>query len=201
MASRTCCSSSSTSASRSDSIDAKPAFHSPRRGSRSNMLCPPQVRQRTVYGIPLLPMDRQGPLARAAQPVILTAPAVLLAPARPDQPLCFESMQHRVEHAFAPFDLAVRGLAHATDDRVPVVLPLGEDGHDDRPGGRRRQVFGNHHEPPDRIPSTVRHTIPSTARYVNLPLTGRNPRSSASSPPSRAASSGRAWTRRRRGGR
>ena len=77
--------------------------------------------------------------------VLALAPALGHAPLRRDELLPLEPVQHRVEHAVGPLQVAARQLGHALDDRVTVTVAFGEDREHERRGGGGDQVFAEVH--------------------------------------------------------
>src|SRR6478736_6533310 len=104
----------------------------------------PHLLQRMAHDGPLPALLGEGGLAAAAQPVVLAGPAAGGgAPRRLDVAETLEAMEERIQHPVAPLQLAVRQLADAPEDRVPVRLAVREDPEDERRRGRRDEVFAD----------------------------------------------------------
>ena len=102
--------------------------------------------QRLVHHLPLLALGRElrAPFLRDA---VVLAPAADLgrAPLRRDEPLALQPVQHRIEHAVGPLQVAARQLAHPLDDGVAVAVPFGEDGEHERRGRGGDEVLAEVH--------------------------------------------------------
>src|SRR5512147_1289873 len=61
--------------------------------------------------------------------------------------VALEAVEHGVQHAVRPLELAARQLGHALDDRVAVALTLAEDAQDQRGGRRGDEILANVHRP------------------------------------------------------
>src|SRR6516164_1397619 len=84
-------------------------FHSRMRVSNSGMTRPPQFGQSCVDHVPLLLLPRQGALPSGAEGVVFPlAPGFGHVPARADESLRLQAVQHRIEHAVGPLNLPAR---------------------------------------------------------------------------------------------
>ena len=84
--------------------------------------------------------------------VIFPLPAGLaFAPARLDQPPVFHPVQHRVQHAVRPLELAIGAGLDLLDDGVTVALTFGEQRQNQRFRRRRNQFFSNHRDTIHRV--------------------------------------------------
>src|SRR4051794_28901420 len=86
-----------------------------------------------VHDVPLPALLGERLPTIGTEAVITTLPACLAALlVRLDQALLFEPMEHRVEHAFGPLELATREAPDLLDDRVAVARPLLQDREQER---------------------------------------------------------------------
>src|SRR5690606_25359616 len=127
----------------------------------------PDVPERLVHGLPLLTLlGELRPALRREAIVLPLAARLRLPPPALDVTLALETVEHRVEHAVGPLQLAAGKLAHALEDRVAVGVVLGQDGEDQRRGGGRDEVFVDVHGSP-----CAHRETRITAWYVALPYT------------------------------
>src|SRR5439155_21265239 len=117
-----------------------------RKESSCHLRLHPDCVERFVDDLPALPLRRELTPAVTRDPVVLPPPAGFgFPPLRRDQSLAFEPMQHWVQHAVGPLQVAAGELGHALDDGVAVAIALGEDGEHQRRGRRGDEVLAEVH--------------------------------------------------------
>src|SRR5262245_17938959 len=102
--------------------------------------------QRRVHHLPLPALALQLFLAGVRQLVVLALPpGVRLLPDGLHVAVAFEAVEHRVQHAVRPLQLAARELGHALDDGVAIALAFAEDREDQWSGRGGDEVLADVH--------------------------------------------------------
>jgi hypothetical protein len=94
---------------------------------------------------PLLMVPVQGRFAVFFEGVIFPfAPVLTFAPAGFDQLALFHPVQYRVKHAVGPGDFVLGKTFDFLDEGVPVTFAPGQQGKNQRFGGRRHKFLVDH---------------------------------------------------------
>ena len=102
--------------------------------------------QRGIDHPPLLLLGRQVRSPLPGDAVVLPAPARFRrAPPGAHVAEALQAVQHGIQHAVGPLQVAARQFAHALEDRVAVAVPVSQDGQYQRRGRRRDEILADIH--------------------------------------------------------
>src|SRR3989442_11606807 len=102
----------------------------------------PETPQCAVYNLPLLPLESELRPALFGDAVVLALAAAFgRSPLGRDKTVPLQPVQHRVEHAVGPLQMAPRQFRHPLDDCIAITVTLGQDGQHQRRGGGGDQVL------------------------------------------------------------